>query len=365
MIINQNREKYLKMKFTKHQKEIIRKIASGEITDIPSYIKVFNLSTFYKLNKNDIEDRMKKTENGKTYKKLRDGVKTVYTTTSTNNALGLPMPQMHPIVPKEEDFEYVPAVISYQGSVKTIKIDESTQFEYDYFEGITITNSFNDIKDFLTIWQFLKSEGLILEVSKKISKADYEPYFEYKLISETKFGKAKAEKKLTVGAQNLEQTKYTKLDSPIFLPYADPDRIKDYRNYIDYYFEYNKANELICSQFIDKQIYGNSELDTFIKKGFRTLEQRSLFMSLLPAYLALVVAIVIPVFQQMFTDNSDLITIQNQLTQIQQTLADNPSPNITEIENLLQEILETSNTDSIDAQLEDILQEIKNMQQNQ
>ena len=88
-------------------------------------------------------------------------------------------------------------------------------------------------------------------------------------------------------------------------------------------------------------------------------------MSLLPAYLALVVAIVIPVFQQMFTDNSDLITIQNQLTQIQQTLADNPSPNITEIENLLQEILETSNTDSIDAQLEDILQEIKNMQQNQ
>lgn len=354
------------MKFTKHQKEIIRKIASGEITDIPSYIKVFNLSTFYKLSKNDIEDRMKKTENGKTYRKLKKDVKTVYTTTSTNNALGIPMPQIQSAVPKEEDFEYVSAVISYKNSVKTIKIDESTKFEYNYFEGITITNSFNDIKNFLTIWQFLKSEGLILEVSKKISKADYEPYFEYKLISETKYGKEKAENELTVDAPNLEQGKYTKPDSPIFLSHVDPDRIKDYRNYIDYYFEYNKANELICSQFIDKQIYGNSELNAFIKKGYRTLEQRSLFMSLLPAYLALVIAIIIPVFQQKFADNSDLITIQNQLTEIQQTLTDNPSPNLTEMENLLQEILEeTSNTDSIDAQLKDILQEIKNIQKDQ
>lgn len=89
-------------------------------------------------------------------------------------------------------------------------------------------------------------------------------------------------------------------------------------------------------------------------------------MSLLPAYLALVIAIIIPVFQQKFADNSDLITIQNQLTEIQQTLTDNPSPNLTEMENLLQEILEeTSNTDSIDAQLKDILQEIKNIQKDQ
>ena len=36
------------------------------------------------------------------------------------------------------------------------------------------------------------------------------------------------------------------------IPKVDENRIKDYRDYIDYYFEYNKENELICTQFIDK-----------------------------------------------------------------------------------------------------------------
>ena len=104
------------MKFTKQQKLIIKKIASGDIKDITSFIKVFNLSTFYNLNKEDIEKRMKIDENGKTYKKLNDGVKTFYSTTSINNALGIPMPSFKPIIPKEEDFEEVTAIISYSGS---------------------------------------------------------------------------------------------------------------------------------------------------------------------------------------------------------------------------------------------------------
>ena len=46
------------------------------------------------------------------------------------------------------------------------------------------------------------------------------------------------------------------------------------------------TNELICSQFIDKQIYGNSELDVFIKKGFKTNEEINIRKTLVPAYLA-------------------------------------------------------------------------------
>ena len=88
------------MKFTKQQKLIIKKIASGDIKDITAFIKVFNLSTFYNLNKEDIEKRMKIDENGKTYKKLNDGVKTFYSTTSTNNALGIPMPSLSQLYQK-------------------------------------------------------------------------------------------------------------------------------------------------------------------------------------------------------------------------------------------------------------------------
>ena len=126
------------------------------------------------------------------------------------------------------------------------------------------------------------------------------------------------------------------------MPAADYDRIKDYRNYIDYYFEYNKANELICSQFINKQIYGNSELDVFIKKGFKTNEEINIRKTLVPAYLALVLTLGITIWQNFSADNSDIITIQNQLTEILQTLNDNPSPDLTEIENKIQEIIDTS-----------------------
>lgn len=58
------------MHFTKHQKAIITEIAAGEITDIPSYLKVFNLITFHQINREDVEQRLRAEEDGKTYKKL-------------------------------------------------------------------------------------------------------------------------------------------------------------------------------------------------------------------------------------------------------------------------------------------------------
>lgn len=135
------------------------------------------------------------------------------------------------------------------------------------------------------------------------------------------------------------------------------------RNYVDYYFEYNKENELICSQFIDKQIYGNSGLDVFIKKGFKTNEEINVNKTLILAYLALVLSLGITLWQYFNTDNSDIITIQNQLTEIQQTLYDNSPPDITEIENKLQEIYDSSDITSINQQLEEILNEIKEYKQ--
>lgn len=344
------------MKFTKQQRIIIKKIASGDIKDIPSFIRTFNLSKFYNFNKEDIEKRMKIDENGKKYKKLKDGVKTFYSTTSINNSLGIPMPSFHPIIPKEEDFEEAPAIISYSGSSKSIEIDESTKFEYDFFKGINITNSFKDIKDFLTIWQFLKSEGLVLEVGKKVTKVDYEVFFEYKPILDTKYGRIKAQKHEEKTGKKVDEAKVIQngkvlnnVDLPYNFPKADMDRIKDYRNYVDYYFEYNKENELICSQFIDKQIYGNSGLDVFIKKGFKTNEEINVNKTLIPAYLALVLSLGITLWQYFNTDNSDIITIQNQLTEIQQTLYDNSPPDITEIENKLQEIYDSSSQNAAKA----------------
>lgn len=360
------------MNFTKQQKAIIKKIASGEIRDIPSYIRVFNLSKFYKFNIDDIKNRMEMDENGKTYKKLKDGFNRICNTSSKCDSLGIPIPSFQLVPPKEDDFEEVLAIISYNGSSQTVDIDETSKFEYNFFDGINITNSFSDIKDFLTIWQFLKSEGLVLEVDKKITKADYEPFFEYKPIYETKYGKIlekkqneKAERNNNPDTITLNGKVFNKDDVPYMFRHSDPDRIKDYRNYIDYYFEYNKENEIICSQYISKQIYGNSELDLFIKKRFRTNEEINLNKTLIPAYLALVLTLGITIWQNFSNDNSDLIKIQNQLMDIQQTLSDNPSPNLKGIENQLQEILDSLNIRSINEQLEEIQQEIKEYKQTQ
>lgn len=348
------------MKFTKKQKTIIGKIASGEITDIPSYIRVFNLSMFIKLSKEDIEKRMEIEENGKTYKHLKEGVNTIGTSTSTNNPLGFSMPRFYPIIPKEEDYEDVLAKISYHGSTMTIEADENNKFKYDFFEGMNITNSFSDIKDFLTIWQFLKTEGLVLEVGKKVTKADYEPFFEYKPILETKYGKEKenTKRKLDENIIIKEDKGLRKVESSFDFLKVNLDCIVDYRKYIDYYFEYNKANELICSQFINKQIYGNSELDIFIKKRFKTNEMVNLNKTLIPAYMALVLTLGITIWQNS-TDNSEITAIKSQLTEIQEILKDNPSPNLEEIENKLQQILDSPNINSINKQLEDISKEIK------
>ena len=56
------------MKFNKHQQLIIKKIASGEITDISTYLKVFDLSTYRKLDENDILNRLNESEKGNCYK---------------------------------------------------------------------------------------------------------------------------------------------------------------------------------------------------------------------------------------------------------------------------------------------------------
>lgn len=102
---------------------------------------------------------MKIDENGKTYKKLKDGVKTFYSTTSTNNALGIPMPSFQPIIPKEDDFEEVTAIISYSGSSKYIEIDGSTKFEYDFFKELMSLILLLTLKIFLLFGNFLNQRA--------------------------------------------------------------------------------------------------------------------------------------------------------------------------------------------------------------
>lgn len=138
------------MKFSKHQKEIITKIAEGIVFDIVSYLKEFNLTTYKKLDKNAVEEIVKTKEAGKTYKKLKDGVNTISMRNSFDNF------QIHNsidyIPPREEDYEQVEAVVDFSKAKISTETSYGT-YEFHYLDGINVTNSFSDIKEFLTIWQ--------------------------------------------------------------------------------------------------------------------------------------------------------------------------------------------------------------------
>ena len=69
------------------------------------------------------------------------------------------MPSFKPIIPKEEDFEEVTAIISYSESSKYIEIDGSTKFEYDFFQGIKSLILLLTLKIFLLFGNFLNQRA--------------------------------------------------------------------------------------------------------------------------------------------------------------------------------------------------------------
>ena len=352
------------MKFTTHEKEIIRKIAEGKVYNIASYLEVFGLTTKRKLDESDIETRMRQEEQGTTYKKVKDGVNRLVNVPTEVMGIRTTIPTTRLI--NDEDLEDVEAVIDYTGSEITVDNAEGTAYVYNLRAGITCTNSFSDIKRFLTIWQFLKSENLVLEVDSKITREDYEVFFEHKAISETKW--AKKNKPLISFPKKYEKV-LEELQNQPFLARSESARFKNFRNYIDYICVYNKENEIICSQFIGKQIIANADLDLFIKRKFRTKEQRSLFLSLVPAYLALVLTLGITVWQECNnTTDKQLEQIQSHLVQMEQTLKekefdetalDEIESKLGEIELVLTELSTERDEKKIIEKLEVLLQEIR------
>jgi len=324
------------MKFSPHQKEIIRKIASGEVCDITSYIKAFNLSTLKKYDTEEIQKRLKESENGKTYK-TRKGDSAFWGDTSRSSN-GKPI--IGTTIPSEEDFEQKEAELNYFLATENVEYNDET-FYYDYCQGVNITSDFSAIKDFITVWQILKADGLVFETDKEITQKDFEPFFDCQPIKETDYYKAKEK----IRSEQIQIRKnLVPVEPKITIPHEEAGRVKDFRDYVDFLFEYNTSKEQICKQFIGKQIFGNGELDIFIKRGFHTRERVEFILALIPAYLSLILTLGITIWQECTKDNTDIKNIQTQLSEIQQQL-----------ENY--DTLSPSDLDSIEQHLESLLQE--------
>lgn len=86
------------MKLTKHQIEIVQKVISGDIYDIPSYLRVFEKGKYQKYDIDNLRQRFVNDENGKKYKVFKEGHSSFITTSKPSTIAGysINIPQIFP-----------------------------------------------------------------------------------------------------------------------------------------------------------------------------------------------------------------------------------------------------------------------------
>jgi hypothetical protein len=348
------------MKFTKHQKDIIRGINSGKIYNIYSYIDFFGMMDNFRIDKSIIESKFQEEEKGKTYRVLKPGINAVsmhfnpatFNQQTTFNKLN------------DSDFYNKPAMLVYYKTIITKEYREQTYiFDPCNVEGINISHSFEQIKEFMTIWEYLQKELYVLEVPRNILKEEIGLFFE--VYSK----KDQEEKDWSV---QLKQSGFTQcgLDLPLeklstinmdFLSSHNAPEIDAYK-YIDEFLKFNDDAFIICNHYLDKKIVGTPELELFVRRHFKTTEQLNFYWALVPAYIAIVISILLPLMQKQ--DNTETIKIQQQLTGIHQELFEIKTANLK-----LQEMIDKLDNMDIerydDTELKHILTEIKELLANE
>ncbi len=283
------------MKFTKHQKETIKHIYTGEIYDITSYLKYFNLGTTIKFDKNEIinsfnsDDIPKKFYCHNSMQKKHSNIMTEaeFTKKIANNEIN------------PDNYTNYNLQLSYNTGIKQELWGEQN-YTLDFYSGVYVANSFDNILEFLTLWQFLISEMLILEVPHDFS-ADVLGLFYRKnsiIIPEDTSLKERIKK------INIENFSY---DDQYYL--------------YDNNYTLSREHCFMCKEYLDKRIYPSTKLGIFINKHFKTYEETTQNRALFVAWLAVFVSIALtfaPYFQQ--KDNPDIESITENLKDIKSSI---------------------------------------------
>lgn len=305
------------MKFTKHQKETIQHIFSGDIYDITSYLKYFNLGTTIKFDKSEIINRFNTDDIPKKYY-FPNALQHKYANMLTEEDY-LAKLQNSEINPNNYTVSILQ--LSYNSGIKHESWNAS-DYTLNFYKGVYVANSFTDILEFLTLWQYLVSEMLILEVPHDFSAEVLGLFYKKEDYSQ---------------AENRSIN----------------DRIKninfDTFSYDDQYYLgdniYTLSHEhcIMCKEYMAKRIYPSTKLGIFINKNFTTYEERTQNKALFVAWLAIFVSVILtfaPYFHQ--EDNSDMASIAEEVKDIMSSI--DLSNQDTEIINKLDHIIDKLDT---------------------
>lgn len=301
------------MKFSKRQKDTVRLIQSGDIYDISTYLKYFKLGREIKFSKEKITEQFHADCLPKTYYRRKD------LQPSRGNTLSeieynekLHQNQIDPNKYISENLQ-----LSYSSGIKQ-EFWENNSYTINFYDGVYIPNDFQDVLDFLTLWQYLKSEMLILEVPNSCSAETLSLFYE-------------------PSSDNTHQ------------PHCLEDQLKciDYSTltYADTYYIGNENYAFshehcsMCKDYLGKKIYPSTKLSLFIKKKFKTYEETTQNRALFVAWLAIFVSIILtfaPYLHQ--EDNPNLTSLVNDVNEIKNTI--NAKDSSTELTSSLDAVLE-------------------------
>lgn len=333
------------MRLTKHQQNIIRKIASGEIQDLYTYLISCNLDSYAQYNRAELEQSF-----------MNDTIPKEYYYPQNLS------PKFSTIeIPKEFEAKVNKGLINPDRYNKfSLKLNSNygikhltwngVDYELNFYNGVHIANSFNDIVSFLSLWQYLKSEMLILDLPADLTAKTLGLFYEKR--TEPRF----------VQPENLEDC-ISKIN---FSDCSYDD--SNYFNGIDYQFSFEHCT--ICKEYLGRKIYPTPELNTFIQRNFKTIEEKTQKSTLLAAWLAIFVAILLSIISNFQKHDSEyLLEIATEINNLQTQLSDSDEQlnnynkelliRLEEIKLQLEILDKSFDYSSISEQIDCILEELK------
>lgn len=242
---------------SKKEKEIIRLMRDKKIYDIYSYVEFYRLYDDIQYREKDVADKFKKVFGGKQYE------------CHLSNQTGDSVRKYDNIV-KEIDNQTVIAKprLSYMGS----KFQSVENYNYNLFMPIRVSKDIESILHFIAVWEYLLSEGLIIQLPKTCEQQDVALFLRQEYI----------ERKDEICPEDI-------FDSDT-IEYSDMNILADF--FMDWRLKLDEKDFKICKPYLQKRIYPTLGLDVYIKKGFKTKNDISERRNFLIAFVGVVVAIV-------------------------------------------------------------------------
>lgn len=297
------------MELTKHQEQIVDKIIEGKVYDITTYLKEFEKAHMKQYDLSEIRKVFENLEKDKRYSFIEQDS---YYYTLVHDEEGRIKNRYKITEPLTYRFKENPLTEPVRAELNETIQKQSVLFQgekytFNFAEEVLVADSFENIKEFLALWCYLKSEALIFDVSKPVAHEDIGLFFEMKSQEIVKDNNPTWWTKAVIDSvgEAVNDAEYHN----VLAPYKDID------NYMERIWEVNEDNLRACEEFIGRKILTTGALEAYQQKKYKTVEELTVKDNLRIARIAVWISVIsvligniLPLFQKQDTDYLDEIS---------------------------------------------------------